>query len=867
VAGGDTLGEYYDIRRRNALNTGTPSAYTDPPQLDPATDVSGGSLTDGGTYYWVVTATTAAGETAASNQTSLTVAAPNQKARLTWSAVSGATGYKVYRTQTSNVYASPSLVTTTSSGTLTYDDAGTASTAGNPGVSTAVLARALSDVPPFGVVGVNEVDADGIAQVGPVLVDGQLGYVNGVQTMFQGGYGVVSGDFPNYVLFESGDGTPQPGEVWGPGPSDAPTLAVPTASAGGSLTNTQVYYWVVTAVTALGETTASNRVTLTVAAPNRTAHLSWSAVVGATGYRVYRSTTTSFSDPALVASTSLLALTDNGSALSAGAPPAINGAGSYKIRKGKLGFVVLGNASLITGLVEVDRTPGANTLRLRLDAQAVGAAAPSAVFSGTELLADSDDGLRLSQPVANTIRLDVAAATWTLDGKLTAATQYVGGTKVFNSTAYVYGGVYAGLGVWTDRAVTFATLDGSGDPDHFLDVVDDYGSIAAADDITVFVANTTPLIFFDGTIIFYGGGGGAVETAARGLQSTALEPDDPALTRAGRTALLTGGETNTLETKGHWVRWPGTYHCEDFVNANPGTLGGWLEMVWNPQVQLLPGFSHAISQDGFYILEPDADGNPQRVTYLRFTGGLMTGYTVASDDGGSGYGGGGGGGGGSISRIDLGFAAAVGTAAGTSADMTVHVVAGMKVIVNVGTVLLTGDAPGSLTVTLDGSALALDADSSAVDFGDYTLRSTIHSITAAATGSFTLHVGGDATAHSAHGMLLFAFVVEADHLLHNTLDLTVSASGSSSVPDCGTSGATSLPAEYVQANFLIKNPPADAAWQNGFSAGSAQAATFPGTVDRFTFDEGYRILSAPTTYDPALTASEAEWVGAGGSYQ
>ena len=67
---------------------------------------------------------------------------------------------------------------------------------------------------------------------------------------------------------------------------DPPVLAG-VAQAGGALT-AGVYKYYVTAINALGETSVSNEVTVTTAAADLTAHLTWAAITGATGYKVYR---------------------------------------------------------------------------------------------------------------------------------------------------------------------------------------------------------------------------------------------------------------------------------------------------------------------------------------------------------------------------------------------------------------------------------------------------------------------------------------------------------------------------------------------------------------------------------------------------
>lgn len=98
-----------------------------------ASVTTGGTLTDTQAYFWVITATNANGETVKSNEKTLTISAPNQTAVLSWAAVPNATGYKIYRGTSAGVYGASSLLTTISSGsTLTYNDTGTATGAGQP---------------------------------------------------------------------------------------------------------------------------------------------------------------------------------------------------------------------------------------------------------------------------------------------------------------------------------------------------------------------------------------------------------------------------------------------------------------------------------------------------------------------------------------------------------------------------------------------------------------------------------------------------------------------------------------------------------------------------------------------------------------
>jgi hypothetical protein len=77
---------------------------------DPATLQQGGNLVIGTQYYWVVTALFAGGESAISNEVTLTPTVGNQQASLAWTAVAGAVSYKVYRSTKSQMYTS-SVVT------------------------------------------------------------------------------------------------------------------------------------------------------------------------------------------------------------------------------------------------------------------------------------------------------------------------------------------------------------------------------------------------------------------------------------------------------------------------------------------------------------------------------------------------------------------------------------------------------------------------------------------------------------------------------------------------------------------------------------------------------------------------------------
>jgi autotransporter-associated beta strand protein len=111
----------------------------------------------------------------------------------------------------------------------------------------------------------------------------------------------------------------------------APVQAAPTQSGGGSLA-VATYYYVIAATSAAGVSAFSNQQTVPVTVAGQEVNLSWSAVAGATGYNIYRSTVLNNFTNALVASISLgtqLTYTDTGTAnpaFSPAAPPTLTAA-------------------------------------------------------------------------------------------------------------------------------------------------------------------------------------------------------------------------------------------------------------------------------------------------------------------------------------------------------------------------------------------------------------------------------------------------------------------------------------------------------------------------------------------------------------
>lgn len=100
---------------------------------------AGGALT-AGTYKYYITAINANGETSVSSEVTVTTAAGNLTAHLTWTAVTGATGYKIYRTAAGGATGTELLLTTLGLVT-TYDDTAVGSPSGTfPLFNTATTA-------------------------------------------------------------------------------------------------------------------------------------------------------------------------------------------------------------------------------------------------------------------------------------------------------------------------------------------------------------------------------------------------------------------------------------------------------------------------------------------------------------------------------------------------------------------------------------------------------------------------------------------------------------------------------------------------------------------------------------------------------
>ena len=109
-------------------------------------------------------------------------------------------------------------------------------------------------------------------------------------------------------------------------PLSAPAAPAATASETGGSIGPGTYYYVITALTANGETTkGAESASSTITGSTGSIALSWTAVSGAVSYKVYRTTTSSvYSDPSYIANPTTNSYTDTALNPSAGAPPASN---------------------------------------------------------------------------------------------------------------------------------------------------------------------------------------------------------------------------------------------------------------------------------------------------------------------------------------------------------------------------------------------------------------------------------------------------------------------------------------------------------------------------------------------------------------
>jgi len=267
-------------------------------------------LAAGTTYYYVVTAVNAAGESAASTQASAaTAAAPPQptapaaptgliatggtnQVTLSWNTVSSATSYNVYYatssgvtktsgTKISSAATSPAVLTGLAAGTSYYYIVTAVNSAGESTASIQVAATTLPTAPaptaPAAPTGVSATGGTNQATITWPAVAGASSY---------------------NIYWSS---TPGVTKTSGTKVAAATSPYVKTALSAGT-----TYYFIVTAANSVGESAASTQVTATTAAPPlavpaaptgvtatggaNQVSIAWNAVTGATSYNIFWST-------------------------------------------------------------------------------------------------------------------------------------------------------------------------------------------------------------------------------------------------------------------------------------------------------------------------------------------------------------------------------------------------------------------------------------------------------------------------------------------------------------------------------------------------------------------------------------------------
>jgi hypothetical protein len=234
------------------------SALASPVISTITTATTGGSIAASTTYYYKVTAVDAqGGETAASTESSKATGSGTATNTITvnWSAITGASYYNVYRGTTAGGESAYFTTTSTS-----YTDTGTAGTAATP--------------PSTGTAYVTRQSASGYLQ--------NTSSTTAFQLQSAAGSTSLNVDTTNNKV-QLGGNMASPGVI---------TLS--TATAGGSLSASTTYYFKVTALDGSGgETTPSSEYSIATgsATATNTITASWTAISGATSYRVYYGTT------------------------------------------------------------------------------------------------------------------------------------------------------------------------------------------------------------------------------------------------------------------------------------------------------------------------------------------------------------------------------------------------------------------------------------------------------------------------------------------------------------------------------------------------------------------------------------------------
>lgn len=370
------------IDGHGGLRVGIPGYLYPPKEVHALPSIGSGNLPPG-TWYYVITSVTQAGESTQSAEVSCVTTAPGGGGViLSWTHRIGAIAYNIYRSDVSGNYGPDSFVYTYNvnidanfledpfassflsllnttypiaqpamlvyiqqiqnlllgflarSSTLSfYDNDVNPLRRGSPPIeNTAKTGLVLGSLPaqPSTLISINQENQPivGCWSNPQLVIDGSLGL--GLKCIGTGAH--------------TNNSTPDPIE--------APSVSIQIQD-GGSLVSGTTYYYVVTSYNMYGETRAGSQVSITAANPKREALLTWIHRAGAVGYRIYRSTVSGvFGSNSLVATITanpnpnsgivtqaypnyavtaaefnfVQTFIDVGASLSAGSPPLTNGA-------------------------------------------------------------------------------------------------------------------------------------------------------------------------------------------------------------------------------------------------------------------------------------------------------------------------------------------------------------------------------------------------------------------------------------------------------------------------------------------------------------------------------------------------------------
>lgn len=154
-----------------------------------------------------------------------------------------------------------------------------------------------------------------------------------------------------------------------------PVLAVATPTTTGGTLTTGTYYYVVTAHNGVGETVASNEMSAAVTGPTGKVTLDWADVVGATSYRIYRSTTPGTGYLNYYTSTASAYVDTNAAPVAGSGPPAVDGsAGKLRVAIEAADVGVAYNVGV--GAITLLLSPAAGVSSVSNDAAASGGTEP-----------------------------------------------------------------------------------------------------------------------------------------------------------------------------------------------------------------------------------------------------------------------------------------------------------------------------------------------------------------------------------------------------------------------------------------------------------------------------------------------------------